>query len=34
MNALQKMDIWENDEYIILILEAVERSLDRFLDSF
>lgn len=34
MNALQKMDTWQKDDFIILVLESVERSLDRFLDSF
>lgn len=34
MNALQKMDTWDTDEYLSLILESIERSLDRFLDSF
>ena len=34
MNALQKMDINDSEEYLLLILESIEQSLDRFLNSF
>lgn len=33
MNALGKMDIWDSEDYLMLMLEAVERSLDQFMDS-
>jgi Fic family protein len=34
MNALQQMNTGDHDEYVLLILESIERSLDRFLISF
>lgn len=33
MNALMKMDTRDTEEYIVLMLEAVERSLDTFIDA-